>query len=116
MDEINKVLEIFPDDPRLICLMGRIYAQKGEKDKTREILDELHKRSKKEYVSPALFATLYTDLEEMDKEMEYLEEVLKNHDYWIFLFQYRHLPFSVAGAYSGYRLQPKDISLHHPGR
>ncbi len=87
MDEINKGLEIFPDDPRLVCLKGRIYAQKGEKHRTQKILDELHKMSKKEYVNPSIFAALYTDLEEMDKAMEYLEEVHKRHDYFIFLFQ-----------------------------
>ena len=91
MDEINKGFGIFPESFLLLGLLGCVYAQKGDKDKTQEILDELLERSKKEYVSPSILASLYTDLGDVDKTYLYLEEAYEERDIFAFSFTYNHL-------------------------
>ena len=80
--EIKKGLELFPKNPPLLMSMSRIYSLKGEKEKTRAILDELIERSKKEYVSPMFIALLYADLGEIDQKFEYLEKGYEKRDIW----------------------------------
>jgi len=82
MNEINRGFRLFPKHPALLTQMGHIYAQKGEKGKTIEILDELLERSKNEYVTPVAIASLYADLGEVDRAYEYLEEAYQNRDIW----------------------------------
>ena len=84
--EINRGLKLFPKHTILLRQRAHIYAQKGEKDKTIEILDELLIRSEKEYVTPFAVASLYADMEEIEKAYEYLEEAYKNRDIWILYF------------------------------
>ena len=80
MDEIREGLEFFPKDPQLLGQMGNIYALRGEKEKTRAILDELLERSKKEYVHSTSIVLLYADLGEMDQAYEYLEKGYEKRD------------------------------------
>jgi tetratricopeptide (TPR) repeat protein len=80
MDETNKGLEIFPENPVLFQQKARIYVKKGEKEKTQKILDELIERSEKEYVTPFAIASLYAELGEIDNAYEYLEMAYKRHD------------------------------------
>jgi serine/threonine-protein kinase len=84
--EINRGLKLFPKHTILLRQRAHIYAQKGEKDKAIEILDELLIRSEKEYVTPFAVASLYADMEEIEKAYEYLEEAYKNRDIWILYF------------------------------
>lgn len=74
MEEIVNGLKAFPGSPDLLCQMGQVYAHRNEKDKTQEILDELLERAKKEYVTPFVIASLYTELGKLDKAYKYLDE------------------------------------------
>ena len=90
-DEINKGLKLFPKHPLLLTLVGHIYSRIGEKDKTFTILDELIVRSKKEYISPFLIASLYTDLGDIDKANECLEMCYEKRDIYIAHFKFIYL-------------------------
>lgn len=93
MNTINKGLKLFGRHPFFLRQIGTVCSRKGEKDKTQAILDELLERSKREYVSPSVIASLYTDLGEMDKAYEYLEEGYENRDTNIlttFMLEYRN--------------------------
>ena len=72
--EIKKGLRLFPNDSWLQSDLGHVYDLKGEKEKTRAILDELLERSNKEYVPLFSIASLYAYLGEIDRTFEYLEK------------------------------------------
>ena len=83
MDEIKKGLGLFPKNPMLLERLGHICAVKGEKKKTRAILNELLQRSKKEYVFPVYITLLYADLGQLDQPFEYLKKGFENQDIWL---------------------------------
>jgi TolB-like protein/Tfp pilus assembly protein PilF len=87
MDVVNKGLEVFQGHPMALRFKGFLHTQKGEEDKTREVLDELLERSKKEYVTPFAIALLYADLGEVEKAMEYLETGYEKRDIFFLFFR-----------------------------
>jgi serine/threonine-protein kinase len=62
-----------------IAVLGRTHAASGNKDEALLFLDELKRRSHREYVSPALLAQILIGLSELDAALEQLELALKEH-------------------------------------
>jgi len=60
--------------------LGVINALKGEKEKARQILDELVERKKKTYVESFSIACLYSHLGHTDKAFEYLDIAYEEKD------------------------------------
>lgn len=86
LSEINKGLELFPGHPYLLCIIGHINVLRGEKEKTRDILDELLERSKEEDVSPIFIAWLYADLGEIDYALKYFDDAYEKRDiYFVYI-------------------------------
>ena len=56
------------------------YGISGAKDKAQELLAEVGKRARKEYVSPFLFAKIYTAINDFDQAFEWLDKMYKEHD------------------------------------
>ncbi len=54
--------------------IGYTYGLSGEKEKAEQVLNELLKRKKLEYVSPISIAFIYFGLDENDKVFEWLEK------------------------------------------
>lgn len=61
-------------------VLGAYYSQKGEKEKSLELLSELKERSEKGYVSSFWMAVVYHFLGDEDKTFEYLERAYAEHD------------------------------------
>ena len=78
--EIKKGLSLFPKGSSLQVDMGHVYALRGEREKTRAILDEIIESSKKEDVPYIYIASLYADLGEIDQAFEYLEKCYEKRD------------------------------------
>jgi len=73
MVEIEKGLCLFPGEQWLQSDMGHVYALRGEKEKTRGILNRLLEESEMKSVPTFAIASLFADLGEIDQVFEYLE-------------------------------------------
>jgi adenylate cyclase len=62
------------------AFLGYFYAKLGEKDKAKQIINNLMEKATKEYVSPVWIALIYNGLGENDNVFTWLEKALKNHD------------------------------------
>ncbi|MFC1863103.1 tetratricopeptide repeat protein [Thermodesulfobacteriota bacterium] len=96
MSEIKKGIKLFPRHPLLLGEMGSIYALRGEKEKTRKILNELLERSKEEYVSLVIIARLNAELGEMEQTFECLEKAYETRDFA--LFTVKAMMFPLLGT------------------
>jgi serine/threonine protein kinase/tetratricopeptide (TPR) repeat protein len=82
--EILKERELLKDwNPLVEAWLGVAYVQIDKREKAREVLDELIKRSKKAYVSPYHIATVYFALGENDQGFQWLNKAYKEKDYWL---------------------------------
>jgi serine/threonine protein kinase/tetratricopeptide (TPR) repeat protein len=63
--------------------IGITYAQMGKRDKAREVLDELIKRSKQTYISPYLIGLFCFVMGENDHGFEWLDKAYEERDYWM---------------------------------
>jgi predicted RND superfamily exporter protein len=70
-------------NPILDCISGIIHARMDEKDKARQILDNLEARSKEKYISPYYLAALCVTLGETDRGFELLDKAYRDEDFWI---------------------------------
>jgi tetratricopeptide (TPR) repeat protein len=68
--------------PRMLGWMGAAYAKSGNRNKSKEIIDELKGRwSKKEGGSIAFFiATIYSAMEEKDQALSWLKVAFDTHE------------------------------------
>jgi TolB-like protein/Tfp pilus assembly protein PilF len=62
------------DDPMVLGLMGRAYARIGQRAEAMKILEQLKKRSSREYVDPFAFTVLYAALDDKDAAFQWLEK------------------------------------------
>jgi TolB-like protein/Tfp pilus assembly protein PilF len=62
------------DDPQILALLGRAYAETGKKDKALEILDKLKDRGQQHYVRNYLYTIMYTGLGDKVTAIDYLEK------------------------------------------
>jgi tetratricopeptide (TPR) repeat protein len=68
------------DDPQIVALLGRAYADAGQKDKAMELIGELEARAKQQFVRGYLIALIYIGLGDKTKAIDYLEREYLNHD------------------------------------
>jgi TolB-like protein/Tfp pilus assembly protein PilF len=68
------------DDPQILALLGRAYADAGQKDKATEIIQELDERAKRQFVRGYLIALIYIGLGDKTKAIDFLEREYRNHD------------------------------------
>jgi TolB-like protein/Flp pilus assembly protein TadD len=61
--------------------LGHDYALAGREDEARKLLGELRERAKREHVSAAYFAMVYSGLGEKDQAFAWLDQAYAAHDY-----------------------------------
>jgi len=71
---------------------GIIYAVKGDYENAHKVISNLENISNSRYVSPTIFASIYTALNEEEKAVEYLNQALKERD-WRIHDIFEHAPF-----------------------
>jgi TolB-like protein/Tfp pilus assembly protein PilF len=62
------------DDPEILALLGRAYAESGQKDKALEILDKLKAAERQRFVRNYLYTIIYTGLGDKATAIDYLEK------------------------------------------
>ena len=65
---------VLDDDPQVLALLGRAYAETGKKEKAFEILQKLQATGKDQYVRNYLYALVYIGLGDKAAAIEYLEK------------------------------------------
>ena len=70
------------ESPWINALLARVYAQSGQTDEARRILDELTEKSKQQWVAPYLIATAYHSLNERDQAFRWLHIAFADYDEW----------------------------------
>jgi TolB-like protein/Tfp pilus assembly protein PilF len=65
------------DDPEILALLGRAYAESGKRDKALELLERLKKLERDHYIRKYVFTIIYTGLGDKATAIDYLE---KAHD------------------------------------
>ena len=68
------------DDPEVLALLGRAYAETGKKEKALEILQKLKETDEHHYVRSYLFTILYIGLGEKEKAIDYLERARDKYE------------------------------------
>ena len=68
------------DDPQIVALLGRAYADTGQKDQALELVRELEARARQQFVRGYLMALVYIGLGDKTKAIDYLEREYLNHD------------------------------------
>lgn len=68
------------DDPQILGLLGRAYADTGQKDKAMELIRELEDRSKQQFVRGYIASLIYIGLGDKTKAIDCLEREYLNHD------------------------------------
>ncbi|HEU0274637.1 MAG TPA: tetratricopeptide repeat protein [Candidatus Udaeobacter sp.] len=68
------------DDPVILGLLGRAYADAGENDKAIDMVRQLEARAQQQFVRGYLIAIIYIGLGEKDKAIDDLEREYINHD------------------------------------
>jgi tetratricopeptide (TPR) repeat protein len=71
------------DRPPTLSYLGNVYARMGDKKKAREMLNELKKRSRQEYVSAYCMAMISIGLENFDEAFQYLDDAYHEHSEWL---------------------------------
>jgi eukaryotic-like serine/threonine-protein kinase len=81
--EIEKARALSGGKPLIVAGLAYAFAVANEKDKARDLLDELKERSKQEYVSPYYLAMVYASLDEKNKAFKCLEKAYKERSSWM---------------------------------
>jgi TolB-like protein/Tfp pilus assembly protein PilF len=68
------------DDPQILGLLGRAYADGGQRDKAIELIQELEGRPKHEFVRGYIIALVYIGLGDKTKAIDCLEREYRDHD------------------------------------
>jgi TolB-like protein/Tfp pilus assembly protein PilF len=68
------------DDPQILGLLGRAYADTGQKDKAMELIRELEDRPKHQFVRGYIAALIYIGLGDKTKAIDTLEREYLDHD------------------------------------
>jgi len=78
--EIRKALDMSGNNPMILGGLGWGYAVAGQKAEAQNVLDELKKRSEKEYIRPYYFAQIYSGLGEKDLAFKWLVKAYEQSD------------------------------------
>lgn len=77
---IRKAVSFSGNNAIILAELGWSYAMSGKTNEAREVLEELLKRLKREYIGPILPAKIYCALGENDLAFEWLEKAYREHD------------------------------------
>jgi tetratricopeptide (TPR) repeat protein len=69
--------------PQLVALLARNYAKTGDRGRTKRALADLEEMSKKQYVSPYLFALIYDGLVDDEDTLSSLEKAYRERSYFM---------------------------------
>ena len=75
--ELEQAVRVSKRNTLWLGQLGEAYAMAGQTAKAREILEELHTRATKEFVSPYHFAYVYTGLGETEQALDWLERAVE---------------------------------------
>jgi serine/threonine-protein kinase len=62
------------DDPEILALLGRAYAESGQKEKALKILEKLKAAEQQRFVRNYLYTIIYTGLGDKASAIDYLEK------------------------------------------
>jgi tetratricopeptide (TPR) repeat protein len=65
---------VLDDDPQILALLGRAYAETGRKEQALECLEKLKTAERQSYVRNYLFTIIYTGLGDKNTALDYLEK------------------------------------------
>jgi TolB-like protein/Tfp pilus assembly protein PilF/class 3 adenylate cyclase len=68
------------DDPQILGLLGRAYADTGQKDKAMKMLQDLENRPKEQFVRGYILALIYVGLGDKDKAIDSLQREYLDHN------------------------------------
>jgi tetratricopeptide (TPR) repeat protein len=98
--EFQKAVRLSGGDPYYAASLGYAYALSGKVREARDLLDQLKKRSRRQYVPAYAIALIYTGLGEKDHAFEWLEKAFEDR--------------STSMAYL--KVEPALASLHSDPR
>jgi TolB-like protein/Tfp pilus assembly protein PilF len=68
------------DDPQILALLGRAYAETGKREQALEILQKLNEKGQQHYVRKYLYTVVYTGLGDKATAIDYLEKANEDGD------------------------------------
>ena len=77
IEALTRVSEISGRATYYLGLLAWAFGNAGREDEARSLLEELHERSKSEYVGPVIFACIHSGLRENDQAMEWLSRAVE---------------------------------------
>jgi tetratricopeptide (TPR) repeat protein len=111
MVELKKEIKISGKrNPAAKAFVGCVYALIGKVDVVREILEDVLRRSKKEYVSPYAIARLYFSLEDDDEGFKWLDRAYEESDHWLSFLKI-HMSEETIGSDPRFAAMLKKIGL-----
>jgi len=78
--EIKRALDMSGNNPMILGGLGWGYAVAGRRAEAQNVLDELKKRSEREYIRPYYFAQIYSGLGEKDLAFKWLVKAFEQSD------------------------------------
>jgi tetratricopeptide (TPR) repeat protein len=84
---LQRADELSQGAPIIVGYLGAAHAAAGDSDAAQKVLDRLNERSRERYVSPYLFARIYTALGKKDEALHWLETGYKNRAEWMVLLK-----------------------------
>jgi tetratricopeptide (TPR) repeat protein len=109
-DEGISMLQQFRNIPLITAYLGYLYGKTGNIEEAQKILDDFLARSKREYFSPFMIATVYAGMAEKDKVFEWLDNAFEARDVSQ-IFIRVHLPFADLHSDSRWMEQMKKRGL-----
>jgi serine/threonine protein kinase/Tfp pilus assembly protein PilF len=80
INKIKKALSSSNNFPPILSSLGWAYAKFHKEKDALKIVEELKKIEKTEFVSPYLYAKIYSELNKIDKAFKYIDEAYSQHD------------------------------------
>ena len=71
---------VFDDDPQILALLARAYADTGKREQALEILQRLKEKGQRHYVRKYLYTVVYTGLGDKATAIDYLEKANEDGD------------------------------------
>jgi len=76
----KKAIRLTGGLPWSVGLLSYVYSKLGKREKAESLLQELHNRSKKEYIHASCFTMAYSEIEDLDKAFEYWNDAYKERE------------------------------------
>jgi serine/threonine protein kinase/tetratricopeptide (TPR) repeat protein len=76
----KKAIRLTGGLPWAVAWLSYVYSKLGKREKAESLIQELHNRSKKEYIHPSCFVCAYSGLEDFDKAFEYWNDAYEERE------------------------------------